>query len=94
MPNVPYPYEVNWQLVTGNGSLTPNCSLSKRSLSPSLTVCHFFMSWSCYMTNTYYQNLSTDLKEIQSSSLKVLQGTISSFIFWEKMLSDENQPLS
>ena len=35
---VPYPYEVNWQLVTGNGSLTPICSLSKRSLSPSLTV--------------------------------------------------------
>ena len=38
MPNVPYPYEVNWHLVTGNGSLTPICSLSKRSLSPSLTV--------------------------------------------------------
>ena len=38
MPNVPYPYEVNWQLVTGNGSLSPICSLSKRSLSTSLTV--------------------------------------------------------
>ena len=38
MPKVPYPYEVNWHLVTGNGSLTPICSLSKRSLSPSLTV--------------------------------------------------------
>ena len=38
MPNVPYPYEVNWQLVAGNGSLTPICSLSKHSLSPSLTV--------------------------------------------------------
>ena len=38
MPNVPYSYEVNWQLVTGNGSLTPICSLSKGSLSPSLTV--------------------------------------------------------
>ena len=37
-PNVPNPYEVNWQLVTGNGSLTPICFLSKRSLSPSLTV--------------------------------------------------------
>ena len=34
-PNVPYPYEVNWQLVPGNGSLTPICSLS-----PSLTVLH------------------------------------------------------
>jgi hypothetical protein len=34
MPNVPIlPYEVNWHLVTGNGSLTPICSLS-----PSLTV--------------------------------------------------------
>ena len=38
MPKVPYPYQVNWQLVTGNGSLTPICSLSKRTLSPSLTV--------------------------------------------------------
>ena len=38
MPNFPYPYEADWQLVTGNGSLTPICSLSKRSLSPSLTV--------------------------------------------------------
>ena len=35
---VPYPYEVDWHLVTGNGSLTQFCSLSKRSLSPSLTV--------------------------------------------------------
>ena len=32
MPKVPYHYEVNWHLVTGNGSL------SKRSLSPSLIV--------------------------------------------------------
>ena len=38
MPNVPYPYKVNWHLVTGNGSLILICSLSKRSLSPSLTV--------------------------------------------------------
>ena len=38
MPKVPYPYEVNGKLVTGNGSLTPICSLSNRSLSPSLTV--------------------------------------------------------
>ena len=37
MPNVPYPYEVNWQLVMENGSLS-NVSLSKHSLSPSLTV--------------------------------------------------------
>ena len=32
MPKVPYPYEVNGKLVTGN------CSLSNRSLLPSLTV--------------------------------------------------------
>ena len=43
MPNVPYPYEVNWQSVTGNGSLTPICSLSNRSLSPSFTVYVFNM---------------------------------------------------
>ena len=42
MPNVPYSYEVNWKLVTGNGSLTPIFSLSKRSLSPSLTVHRLF----------------------------------------------------
>ena len=35
MPHVPYHYKVNWYLVTGNGSL------SKRSLSPSLTVLYF-----------------------------------------------------
>ena len=33
-----YCYEVDGKLVTGNGSLTPICSLSNRSLSPSLTV--------------------------------------------------------
>ena len=38
MPKVPYPYEVNDKLVTGNGSLIPICSLSNRSLLPSLTV--------------------------------------------------------
>ena len=38
MPNVPFPYETNWQLVAGNVSLTPICSLSNQSLSPSLTV--------------------------------------------------------
>ena len=35
---VPYPYEVNGKLVTGNGSLTPVCSLSNRSLLPCLTA--------------------------------------------------------
>ncbi len=29
---VPYPYEVNWHLVTENGSLIPICSLSKQFL--------------------------------------------------------------
>ena len=38
MPKVPYPYEVNGKLVTGNGSLIPICSLSNRFLLPSLTV--------------------------------------------------------
>ena len=38
MPKVPYPYEVNGKLVTGNGSFIPICSLSNRSLLPSLTV--------------------------------------------------------
>ena len=42
-PNVPYPFEVNWHLVTGNGSLTQICSLSKRSLSPSLTVHTYYL---------------------------------------------------
>ena len=41
MPNVPYSYEVNGKLVTGNGSLIPISSLTKRSLLPSLTVPHF-----------------------------------------------------
>ena len=38
MPKVPYSHEVNGKLVTGNGSLIPICSLSNRSLLPSLTV--------------------------------------------------------
>ena len=41
MPKVPYPYEVNGKLVTGNGSLIAICSLSNRSLLPSLTVVGF-----------------------------------------------------
>ena len=32
MPKVPYPYEVNGKLVTGNGSLIPISSLIKRSI--------------------------------------------------------------
>ena len=32
MTNVPHPYVVNWQLVTGIGSLTPICSLSPMCL--------------------------------------------------------------
>ena len=38
MPNVPYPYEVNGKLVTGNGSLISICFLLNCFLSPSLTV--------------------------------------------------------
>ena len=46
MPKVPYPYEVNGKLVTGNGSLIPICSLSNRSLLPSLSVLsNFFFQY-------------------------------------------------
>ena len=47
MPKVPYPYEVNGklQLVSGNGSLTPICSLSNSSLMPSLTVVVSNFKW-------------------------------------------------
>ena len=38
MQNVPFAYEVNWHLVTRNGSLIPICSLSNSSLLPSLIV--------------------------------------------------------
>jgi hypothetical protein len=38
MPKIPYPYEVNGKLVAGNGSFIPICSLSNRSLLPSLAV--------------------------------------------------------
>ena len=38
MPKVPYPYEVNGKLVTGNGSLIPICSLQNCSLLSSLTI--------------------------------------------------------
>ena len=38
MSKVPYPFEVNGKLVTENGCLIPICSLSNRSLLPSLTV--------------------------------------------------------
>ena len=38
MPKIPYPYEINGNLVTENGSLTPICTLSKLFLSQSLTI--------------------------------------------------------
>ena len=38
MPKVPYPYELNGKLVTGNGSSIPICSLSNSTLLSSLTV--------------------------------------------------------
>ena len=43
MPKVPYSYDVNGKLVTGNGSLIPICSLSNSSLMPSLTVYEFLV---------------------------------------------------
>ena len=59
MPNVPYPYEVNGKLVTGNGSLTPIFSLSNSSLLPSLTVFTFFnvfflLIFSLHVTTSIY----------------------------------------
>jgi hypothetical protein len=53
MPNVPYPYEVNSKLVTGNGSLTPTSSLSNRSLSPSLTVPGNYMILMTHNSESY-----------------------------------------
>ena len=38
VPKVPYLYEVNGQLVAGNGSLIPICSLTNCFLLTSLTV--------------------------------------------------------
>ena len=42
MPKVPYPYEVNGELVTGYGSLIPICSLSNRSLLPPILTQQLF----------------------------------------------------
>ena len=52
--NVPYPYEVNGKVVTGNGSLIPICSLSKRSLLPSLTV-YRLQSWNLVTSCKFLQ---------------------------------------
>ena len=45
MPKVPYPYEVNGKFVTGNGSLIRICSISNRSLLPSVTVIIHSRKW-------------------------------------------------
>ena len=55
MPKVPYPYEVNWHLFTVTGSLTPICSLSNCSLSPSLTVHILIFQNSMRCTLTSYK---------------------------------------
>ena len=44
MPNVPYPHEVNWQLVTRNGSLTPIFYLNITKFDCSRKGIAFF-SW-------------------------------------------------
>ena len=56
--NIPYPYEVNGKLVTGNGSLIPIFSLSNSSLMPSLTVPNI-QRQSHYqaITNLYYATM-------------------------------------
>ena len=56
MPKVPYPYEVNGKLVTGNGSLIPICSLSNRSLLPSLTVVAFSFLDQCPTDHPFAYN--------------------------------------
>ena len=66
MPKVPYPYEVNGKLVTGNGSLIPICSLSNRSLLPSLTV------HTCEMRNGSL--LKSCVSEISVNQIRVNQG--------------------
>jgi hypothetical protein len=55
---VPYPYEVNLQLVTGIGSLTPICSSSNHSLTPSLTVYGTIWDISANVNN-YFGMLAT-----------------------------------
>ena len=72
MPKVPYHYEVNGNLVTGNGSLIPICSLSNRSLSPSLTV--WFSIW-VGIWICAAQNLGSSH---HASVVRVLDQTISS----------------
>ena len=61
MPKVPYPYEVNGKLVTGNGYLIPICSLSNRSLLPSLTVVVRFPT---FFNNKISQESESDLAAV------------------------------
>ena len=54
MPKIPYPYEVNGKLVTGNGSLIPISSLSNRSLLPSSTeVCRELYMYQLFEIDFY-----------------------------------------
>ena len=54
MPKVPYPYDVNGKVDTGNGSLIPICFLKNRSLLPNLTVLFKdAVSFRIYL-NTYF----------------------------------------
>ena len=80
MPKVPYPYEVNGKLVTGNGSLIPICSLSKRSLLPSLTVC-----WLCgkflYPSPDFCQNWCYHNEELKiKAEEEVLKQVLYEFL--------------
>ena len=100
MPKVPYPYEVNGKLVTGNGSLIPICSLSNRSLLPSLTVCsscvpilfskcHIILLFS-FVDPVQCQFLKVELKndayESQSSRVGIyhLSSTVNGRPSWTK----------
>ena len=62
MPKVPYPYEVHDKLVTGSGSLIPICSLSNRSLLPSLTVLFSYNLPRFYLNElTHYHKIFVDI---------------------------------
>jgi hypothetical protein len=92
MPNVPYPYEVNWQLVTGNGSLTPICSLSNSSISPSLTVFTkrydlprswlIFVKISCFLGPRQLMTQKINIRYLVYLSPKIR--FVVKAIFWKK----------
>ena len=86
MPKVPYPYEVNGKLVTGNGSLIPICSLM-----PSLTVLLLFFTektiFSWTITSTKFRIRSFRIREnmwwmsTYKEAVNTVVGRFTSLIF-------------